>query len=76
MDCNDCEWKDETLVTEAKDEIISLLKKVEEMAYLLWDKSESLGEERWWQSEWKTATAKLKRAGVKTPERPGLEEVE
>lgn len=76
MDCNNCEWKDETLVKEAKEEIISLLKKEEEMAYLLWDKSDSIGEEKWWQSEWRVARAKLKRAGVETPERPGLEEAE
>lgn len=76
MDCNSCEWKDETLVKKAKDEIISLLKKVEGMAYLLWEKSESRVGRRWWQSEWRTATAKLKRAGVETPERPGLEEAD
>lgn len=79
LEDNAKEWQkmnDEQLMLDAIEEITSVWKKVEEMAYILWEKSESIGEEKWWKSEWKVAVSKLKRAGVETPERPGLEEAE
>lgn len=69
--CRGCEAK--KVYALALDRIKTLEFQVEEMAFLLWQKADSVGERKWWEQEWNKARVAIKNHGEEPPER-GTEE--
>ena len=65
--CKNCKTKERL---DLSIEIVKeLLKQAEEMAFLLYEKSESVGERKWWKQEWQTAVERMKKFKLPIPGR-------
>ena len=65
--CKNCETKE--LYHLSIETIKGMLKQAEEMAFLLYEKSESVGERKWWKQEWQTAVERMKKFKLPIPGR-------
>jgi len=65
--CKGCEIK--PVYALALDRIKELEYQVEEMAFLLWQKADSVGEQKWWKQEWQKAVVAIQKMGGELPER-------